>query len=410
MSESLLLLLGVVAGLVLILAFLTPKIQHESKKNEAKKIVVSAKCPTCQEPFKHSTGRTSNTGPIGNGPGRTTKTRLAQPALVRIPLRGLLLGPGLLYGRRNSKIRHGERGRTTINRFSMHPMQKPLASARLGRANIHRRYVQESPVGNPTRTRLFAMQGRLLLWMRTRRNQKSNVGRKFSSVRGATADRSIKYSTFRKNTMNKFLTTALAVLLSGCATTDGLTQTASNQETTEADSISTNFSRASTTNDQTEKFSFTLPEQNLGLTIRTAAKELGANWVLMNGIEAKPFNEFPIDAMVESEIAASIAQRAKLKTSTIGSFRFFYPEEYESLVTNQARIPWPNRYTTQHAGLTFGADTPISGNPGHPGAIARNNHPGGSHRKRCPRRRNLRIERAPVRYHYRHFPVRPNPP
>ena len=107
-------------------------------------------------------------------------------------------------------------------------------------------------------------------------------------------------------------------------------------------------------------YSFVLPEQNLGLTIRMAATQIGANWVLMNGIEATPFMELAVKKATEAEISEEIATRAKLEMLEMGSYRFFYPKDYSSLISTLKTADWTSDDSENKIGLSFGADTPLS--------------------------------------------------
>jgi len=67
MPEITLLLIGFMLALILILAYLTPKLLHEKKDKEGEQIVVSSKCPICQSQLniKRRSMRTLNTLEMG---------------------------------------------------------------------------------------------------------------------------------------------------------------------------------------------------------------------------------------------------------------------------------------------------------------------------------------------------------
>jgi hypothetical protein len=154
-------------------------------------------------------------------------------------------------------------------------------------------------------------------------------------------------------------------LFAGCATSgsdgpidDDVQET--EQDVSAKSTVATNFGSVTAQRDPDATYSFILPEQNLGLTIRTTATKLGTNWALMNGVEATPFSELIINDETEEKISEAIASHARLETRIIGNIRFFFPEEYSGLLSSANGDIWSAKYSEKQFGLSFGADTPLS--------------------------------------------------
>jgi len=161
-----------------------------------------------------------------------------------------------------------------------------------------------------------------------------------------------------KNTFAVFM---VVVCLSASANeTDGRSGKTNSKRENVAQKAVKNFNSASRKKRVEPTFSFSLPAQNLGLTIKQAAAQMGANLVLMNGLETTPFNETTFEKATEEELCEQIALQARLEMKEMGSYRFFYPMEYASLVNSKSNGQWPSEYTENKFGLSFGADTPLA--------------------------------------------------
>jgi hypothetical protein len=155
------------------------------------------------------------------------------------------------------------------------------------------------------------------------------------------------------------VTTVLALIVAGCATTDS-PDTGAAEAATETAAPEEPGERATpATTPPTGKVTMTINNAPLGDLVRAAGIISGGGIVLMNGLEYRTVENLTFRQTPVREAARQLAEGAGLLVEETPAYTFLYAEGYESLLSLDPGAQLDPGFTAPEASVAFGSYTSL---------------------------------------------------